>query len=844
LLSSFGSAATTDINQAKAVVRGWLGRNPNPLDTKLGQAIADTRAFADDNGQMLYYVVYLEPSGYVIVSSDDRIEPIIAFCDEGVYDPSPDNPLGALVSSDMAGRKEHLRSQGPAAKSARVSQDKWALLTSLDSGQKSAQAEPLGATSVSDVRVAPLVQSMWDQGDEGGNYCYNYYTPSHYSAGCVATGMAQLMRYHQHPTGGIGVHNLRIFVDGFSEYHDTIGGNGSGGPYQWIDMPLDPDGSTSDAERRAIGALCFDAGLTVEMDYSSGGSSASLYDAKDALTNATLFDYSNAVYGYNSGNNIGAGLDEMINTNLDAALPVALSVRRSGGGHVVLADGYGYAGSTLYHHINVGWGGSDNAWYDLPTIDTSSYTYNSVAGCIYNLFTSGTGEIISGRVTDMALNPIEGATVIASIGSTVVKQTTTNIKGIYALTKLISSQGFSVTASKPGHIFVTQSVATGNSSDMQPTSGNVWGVNFTAQNATAPIAYDKTVSALSGTARLITLDAADEGLPNPPGQLICKIKSLPKHGKLTDPLAGEITTVPYTLASNGSQVEYLACAYFAGTDEFDFIANDGGSPPQGDSELATITVEIDNHIYTKFEIHTNIADYWPLDTLYHDHRAQVIYLQSEIGDAKTITDLAINIYTAPGQTMNNWTIRMKHTTMSQYVGYPELEPTGTGWTIVYQNSEPATPIGWRNFSFQTPFEYNGTDNLLIDFSFNNTSSSSNGRCFLSDSAATRVVFASSNSAYGDPLDWEMYYSPGVSTSTGVPNLKLISKISAEPVLGDFGLNCKVDMPDLAIFALTWLTSDGQAGYNDDCDISEVNDDNIDIEDLKVLGENWLRVYAP
>jgi len=841
-------AETTDIDQAEAIVRGWLRRNPRPLDTDLGQTIADTRAFADGSGQTLYYVIYLEPSGFVIVSADDRIEPIIAFCPEGMYDPSPDNPLGALVTNDMAGRMEYLQSRKLSAKSTRASQNKWALLQSFDlpaGSEKSGQIEPLGITGVSDVRVAPLVQSKWNQEDEGGNYCYNYYTPSHYPAGCVVTGMAQLMRYHQHPTAGIGVHNFLIYVDGSPEYHDTIGGNGTGGPYQWTDMPLDPDGSTEDTECSAIGALCYDSGLTVNMSYASGSSSASLYDAKEALTNATLFDYSNGVYGYNSNNNIGSGLDAMINPNLDAALPVALSIHRTGGGHVVLADGYGYDSSTLYHHINVGWGGADDAWYDLPTIDTSPHTYDSVDGCIYNLFTSGTGEIISGRVTDMALNPVEGATVTAKIGSTVVKQTTTNIKGIYALTNLASSQSFTVIASKPWHTFVQQNVATGNSADWQATSGNLWGIDFAAQNATAPMAYDKTVSALSGTARLITLDVADEGLPNPPGQLSCIITSLPMHGMLTDPLADKITTVPYTLVSSGNQVEYLACTYFTGRDEFDFIANDGGSAPQGgDSETATVTIEIDNHIYTTYEIDTNIIAYWPLDTLYHDHRSQIIYLQSEIGDAKTITDLAINIYTAPGQTMNNWTIRMKHTTMSEYIGYPEFEPTGTGWTIVYQNNESPTPTGWRNFSFQTPFEYNGTDNLLIDFSFNNNSYSSEGDCFVSNTGATRVVMASSDSAHGDPLDWEEYYSPGVSTSTGIPNLKLISEISAEPVTGDFGLNCKVDMPDFAIFALAWLTSDGQGGYNDDCDISDVNDDTIDIQDLKVLGENWLTIYAP
>jgi hypothetical protein len=848
LLSTPVSAETVDIDQAEVVVRGWLRKSPRPLDTDLGQTTAGTEAFADDNGRKLYHVVYLDPSGFVIVSADDRIEPIIAFCSAGTYDPSPDNPLGALVSNDMATRMEHLGAQKSSAKSTRAAQNKWTLLRSFDlsaNSENSGQVIPLGETGVSDVRVAPLVQSKWDQEDEGGNYCYNYYTPNHYPTGCVATGMAQLMRYHQHPTDGIGVHSFGIYVSGSGPYYyDTIGGNGTGGPYQWPDMPLDPDGGTGDTERSAIGALCYDSGLTVNMSYNSGGSSASLYDAKDALTNATLFDYSNAVFGYNSGGNIGSGLDAMVNSNLDAALPVALSVGGSSGGHVVIADGYGYDSSTLYHHINMGWGGAYDAWYDLPYID-AFYTYTSVDGCVYNLFTSGTGEIISGRVTDMALNPIEGATVTAKIGPTVVKETTTNIKGIYALTNLASSQSFTVIATKPWHTFSQQNVSTGNSSDWQATSGNLWGVNFSAQNATAPMAYGKTVSALSGTAQLITLDAADEGQPNPPGQLSYIITSLPVHGTLTDPLADEITTVPYTLASNGNQVEYTACAYFAGQDIFEFVANDEGISPQGgDSDAAAVIIEIDNHIYTTFEIPPDYTAYWPLDTLYHDHRSQVIYLQSEIGDAKTITDLAINIYTAPGQIMNNWTIRMKHTTMSQYVGFPEFEPTGTGWTVVYQNNEPATPTSWRNFSFQTPFDYNGTDNLLVDFSFNNNSYSYEGACLVSDTGATRVVMASSDSEHDDPLDWDKWTFSSISYSSAIPKLKLISEISAEPVTGDFGLNCRVDMPDLAIFALAWLTSDGQPGYNDECDISEVNDDVINALDLKVFAENWLTTYAP
>ena len=54
-------------------------------------------------------MVNLQPGGFVIVSADDRIEPIIAFADDGIFDPSVDNPLGALVTGDINQRMAMVR---------------------------------------------------------------------------------------------------------------------------------------------------------------------------------------------------------------------------------------------------------------------------------------------------------------------------------------------------------------------------------------------------------------------------------------------------------------------------------------------------------------------------------------------------------------------------------------------------------------------------------------------------------------------------------------------------------------------------------------------------------------
>ena len=137
------------------------------------------------------------------------------------------------------------------------------------------------------------------------------------------------------------------------------------------------------------------------MDHTPDLSSAYTFFAQQALTNT--FKFANADYFENSNGVTGTTLLNMVNPNLDARLPVIFGVEPSGG-HCLLCDGYGYSSSTLFHHVNLGFAGDDDIWYALPDIETSDNNgaFNMVEACIYNIFTNGAGEIISGRVTDPA----------------------------------------------------------------------------------------------------------------------------------------------------------------------------------------------------------------------------------------------------------------------------------------------------------------------------------------------------------------------------------------------------------------------------------------------------------
>ena len=510
-------ARPTTAYEAEMVVTGWLKADPRPLDTALAPEVMMVETFTDDYGQAAYYIVYLQgpafagtqSSGFVIVSADDLVEPIIGFVDDGIFDPSLDNPLGALVTNDLNGRIAAVRStfsvlaMTPQAVVSET-QKKWRRFISLGEAPLRLSYESkkgggfglMGLTSISgsDVRVAPLMQSEWGQSwyydcDRQRQSLYNYYTPplgpgdpNNYPTGCVATVMAQLMQYHQHPATGIGVHEYTIRVDGLEQTAYTRGGDGSGGPYQWSDMVLAPDCSTTETQRQAIGALCYDAGVAVKMGYSADGSSASTYAATEALK--TVFKYSHAVRGYNWDSvskdfgNIGPGLNGMVNPNLDAGNPVIFGLYREDGGHAVLCDGYGYNSSTLYHHLNMGWYGKYDAWYNLPTIDCGTPgPYDIITECIYNIFTSDSGEIISGRVINTVGNPIRNAAVAAQ-GSAGSYTAVTNSKGIYTLKSLDSDSTYTVTVTKPGYNFTHQDVTTEKSTDGSDVSGNKWGIDF------------------------------------------------------------------------------------------------------------------------------------------------------------------------------------------------------------------------------------------------------------------------------------------------------------------------------------------------------------------------------
>ena len=198
-----------------------------------------------------------------------------------------------------------------------------------------------------------------------------------------------------------------------------------------------------------------------------------------SLTNT--FQYADAIYAYENFD-IDDLKTSVLNPNLDAGLPVILRLRADEGQHAAVCDGYGFNAETLYHHLNLGWNDENNVWYNLPNADTPrGITFTTVFGCYFNIYTNGTGEIISGRVTDAdGTTPLANVTVQARADGEILRTTTTDVHGIYAFPGVSQNTQYTLSASLAEHGFQDRVVETGQTSRDNGALeyGNRWGIDF------------------------------------------------------------------------------------------------------------------------------------------------------------------------------------------------------------------------------------------------------------------------------------------------------------------------------------------------------------------------------
>ena len=564
-------AAPITAEQAKLAARAWVASGAK-CGVSLGANALGSQLHESDG--IAFHEVKME-NGIVFTSADDECEPIIAFTSASEYEEDENNPLTKLLRRDASVRS---RAAAEAAaktqtapgllRSASESARKWSILIeegerletgAVDDPAKLSSASP--RTSVSDVRVAPILRTTWDQlthngaapfGGGTGKNCYNYYTPSvrYYEmvsstsaritdyffnayCGCSATALAQVLKRWEYPTDSVSqktfvctVKDLKQSGSSWSLSQVNKSLTLKGGRYDWDSMTLSPKNGVSDTGREAIGRLTYDCAVALKSDFSAMGTGASPSDQTTALK--SVFGYRNAQYYFtwNSSYQSTLGTTEALHRRalyapLDAGAPVLLAIYEvSGGsvygGHCVVGDGYGYATisgtSTPFVHLNMGWSGTDDVWYNLPNIDTDGAghdngNYNVFAGVIYNIFPRDAGEVVSGRIVDSSGHPIANASIaISERGTTARTCTTSSSSGVYSFI-VPAGKSYVVSANKDGYASGSVTVQTVPASGT--TIGNSWGNDITLRTAASQpdLTFYRCFLTASGTASAAEAEA-------------------------------------------------------------------------------------------------------------------------------------------------------------------------------------------------------------------------------------------------------------------------------------------------------------------------------------------------
>ena len=338
------------------------------------------------SGAVPLFYIFNADNGYVIVSADRRVPPILAFSDHRPYDASEMVPPAKMWLDHYRQQLVELKAQPAGLQPEHAS---WARLSRGE--------QPLREVVEG---VEPLVHSHWGQGK-----FYNYYCPvdyagenNHVVTGCVATAMAQLIYYFRFPETGIGSYSYTDANYGVqsADYGATT--------YNYEAMCDEPT-----AINPEICKLMHHCGVGVDMVYGPDGSG--MYNHSAARVLRTFFKFSpQTEYLFRDSTDLD--WDSVIVSHLERRIPMyyaGWSNPETNNGHGFIVDGYKIVDSAYYYHFNFGWDGYADNYFYTDHLNVSGTHFNLAQELIVNAYpdtaqyTYPTPQPLTGSKTLVAL---------------------------------------------------------------------------------------------------------------------------------------------------------------------------------------------------------------------------------------------------------------------------------------------------------------------------------------------------------------------------------------------------------------------------------------------------------
>lgn len=309
---------------------------------RLSEASALTLAHTSRSaaGEAVYYVFNAtDGQGFIIVSADDRVEPVIGYSYSGSFSGTG---LPESAASVLGSLGRHITSAPDVPVSRR-------------------RVAAMSVSARKELSTAP-----WSQ-----EAPFNNMIPNRRLTGCVGIAMAIIMRHHRYPESGTG----------------SIGSVSFNTKYDWTNMLANNyRGGYNAVQASAVATLVSHAAQSILTDF--GMSSSSAFEVRVPYALTTYFGYDPGVSYKKREEMDKASWDALIVSEIDAGRPVLYSGQDVSAGHAFVCDGYEMRGSEPYFHINWGWGGTANAYFASDALNPSAsrdYHFNDQTTIVYNI---------------------------------------------------------------------------------------------------------------------------------------------------------------------------------------------------------------------------------------------------------------------------------------------------------------------------------------------------------------------------------------------------------------------------------------------------------------------------
>ena len=307
-----------------------------------------------------FYAINLNKNGFILVAADDASMPVLGYSSNGKYD--SENHVEAFDKTIANFQLQIKYLQDNNIQATPYIKSQW---------KKYLSSKAMKSTTSS---IGPLLSTIWAQG------CYyNDSTPvdaggpcGHVVTGCVATAMAQVLKYHNYPSVGSGSYS-------YASSYGKLSANFGATTYNWTSMPDSLSSLSSGVEVSTIAQLISQCGIAVDMMYSAGSSGAYSQDAANAF--AHYFNYDSGLKLLHKSSFPDSTWEHMIISELDSLRPLYYDGSGSGG-HAFVCDGYQ---GKHYFHFNWGWSGSHNGYFLLTALNPGGMNFSNGCGAVFGM---------------------------------------------------------------------------------------------------------------------------------------------------------------------------------------------------------------------------------------------------------------------------------------------------------------------------------------------------------------------------------------------------------------------------------------------------------------------------